>query len=142
VTDTVTGLIWLQQVDCLSIADWRNASHTVAGLKDGDCNLTDKSAAGDWRLPTKDEWSATIAQAFTRGCYNVTGPSLTNDWGTGCLAVGPSLFAGVALDFYWSSTTNAAAPTNAWSQYLANSGVYSQAKSTGMRVWPVRAASR
>jgi hypothetical protein len=107
-------------------------------LEDGDCNLTDKSAPGDWRLPTRDEWSATIAQAFTLGCYNATGPSLTNDSGTGCLSVGPSSFTGAAMDFYWSSTTNASVPTNAWSQYLANSGVYSQAKGIGLRVWPVR----
>lgn len=142
VTDTVTGLIWLQQADCVASSDWANASQAAARLKDGDCNLTDKSAAGDWRLPTKDEWSATIAQAFTLGCYNATGPSLTNDWGTGCLSVGPSSFGGVASDFYWSSTTNASGQTNAWSQYLANSGVYSQAKGASLRVWPVREGSR
>jgi hypothetical protein len=142
VTDTVTGLIWLSQADCLLTWDYGNAITAAAGLKDGDCNLTDHSAPGDWRLPTRDEWSATTAQAFVLGCYNATGPALTNDWGTGCLAVGPSSFAGVASDFYWSSTTNASAPTDAWSQYLANSGFYSRAKDTNLRVWPVRGGSR
>jgi hypothetical protein len=142
VTDTVTGLIWLQQADCLLISDWGNANQAAGGLKDGDCNLTDKFAPGDWRLPTRDEWSATIAQAFVLGCYNATGPSLTNDWGTGCLSVGPSSFVGVASDFYWSSTTNASVPTDAWSRYLTNSGVYSFAKGSGLRVWPVRGRPR
>lgn len=138
VTDTVTGLIWLQQANCLPADTWSHASQAAASLKDGDCNLTDNSIPGDWRLPTKDEWSATIAQAFTLGCYNAAGASLTNDAGTGCLAVGPSSFVGVAMDFYWSSTANQSAPANGFSQYLANSGGYSQPKVTSLRVWPVR----
>jgi hypothetical protein len=55
VTDTVTGLIWLRNADCLPIEDWANAIQAAASLKDGDCNLTDKSTPGDWRLPTRDE---------------------------------------------------------------------------------------
>ena len=69
VTDTVTGLIWLKQADCLGVHDWAAANRAAAGLKDGDCGgLTDKSSPGDWRLPTKDEWSATIARAVALGC--------------------------------------------------------------------------
>jgi hypothetical protein len=83
-----------------------------------------------------------IAQAFTLGCYNATGPSLTNDFGTGCLSGGDSSFSGVALDFYWSSTTDASVPTVAWSQYLANGGVYGRGKTEGLRVWPVRGGKR
>ena len=52
VTDTVTGLVWLKQSNCLSSADWEAAKKAVAGLKDGSCMLTDGSSPGDWRLPT------------------------------------------------------------------------------------------
>jgi hypothetical protein len=143
VTDTVTGLIWLQQADCLPINSWVDASAAVARLKDGDCNLTDKSTPGDWRLPTRDEWSATIAQAMALGCYNAAAPTLTNEPGTGCESVGPSIFVGVAADFYWSSTANASVPADAWSQNLVNGGVYGFTKhTTSLRVWPVRGGSR
>jgi hypothetical protein len=49
VTDTVTGLIWLQQSDCLGSAGYANANKAAAGLKDGDCGgtLTDGSSPGD-----------------------------------------------------------------------------------------------
>src|SRR5207253_1901181 len=89
VTDTVTGLIWLKQGNCLPNNTWAAANQAAAGLKEGDCSLTDKSSPGDWRLPTKDEWSATIASAVALGCkvFGVL-PSLTNDAGIGCYGDG------------------------------------------------------
>ena len=88
VTDTVTGLIWLKQSDCL-------ANNDLGGRESGGSrteerrlrNLTDKSSPGDWRLPTMDEWNATIARALGLGCTwtgSVGPPSLTNDAGTAC----------------------------------------------------------
>lgn len=59
---TVTGLIWLKQWNCLPNNTWAPANQAAAGLKHGDCGLTDNSSPGEWRLPTKDEWSATIAR--------------------------------------------------------------------------------
>ena len=56
-TDTLTGLIWLKDADCLPVADFEGAKALVAMLGDGthpECNLTDGSSPGDWRLPTKD----------------------------------------------------------------------------------------
>lgn len=142
VTDTVTGLIWLQQADCLPSEDWGNANPVVARLANGVCGLTDGSSAGDWRLPTRDEWNATIAQALILGCYGAAAPPLTNDAGTGCLIGGGSAFTGVVADYYWSSTTNASLPTNAWSSLLVNGGVYGFGKGTFLRVWPVRGGRR
>ena len=51
-TDTVTGLIWLKHSDCLATNTWAAANQAAAGLKNGDCGLSDKSSSGDWRLPT------------------------------------------------------------------------------------------
>ncbi|PYS33747.1 MAG: hypothetical protein DMG14_31105, partial [Acidobacteria bacterium] len=76
VTDTQTGLVWLKQSNCLSSADWEAAKKAVAGLKNGDCMLTDGSSPGDWRLPTQKEWEATMEKALALGC---NGPTLTND---------------------------------------------------------------
>src|SRR5439155_5229808 len=50
VTDTETGLVWLKQSNCLSSADWEAAKKAIAGLKNGDCMLTDGSSPGDGRL--------------------------------------------------------------------------------------------
>jgi len=150
VTDTVTGLIWLQQADCLADANYSAANQAAAALKDGDCggNLTDKSSPGDWRLPTKDEWSATLARALALGCVT---PTLTNDAGTGCFAVGAgSSFAGVALDHYWSSSTNESLPSSAWHGSLSvappDDDVVLVRVKVGtfgtLRVWPVRGGPR
>jgi hypothetical protein len=117
VTDTVTGLIWLKQTDCLGTQAWTRAMAAAAALKAGACSssanpLKDHSASGDWRLPTFDEWTAMIAQAVAMGCVNNgatdPSPSLTNDAGTACYGDGKtSSFAGVTSADYWSSTTEA-----------------------------------
>ena len=69
VTDTVTGIIWLQNADCLPVvASYEEAHAIAAALEDGECDLTDGSAAGDWRLPTPADWEATIAPAMGVEC--------------------------------------------------------------------------
>ena len=109
VTDTVTGLIWLQDATCFGVVDWASGNTLVAGLADGQCGLMDGSRPGQWRLPTAEEWQATMAQAIAMGC-SLEGarnpPGLTNDAGTACLDTGPSSFAGVASGGYWSLTSN------------------------------------
>ena len=141
VTDTVTGLIWLQQADCLPSAQWVAANQAAAGLKDGDCGLTDGSSPGDWRLPSADEWTATIASAIA--CIGPHGPSLMNDAGTSCQAVGPSSFAGVAADLYWSSSTyKFSSGIDAAIAFLDLGDVGSGLKTPIWRVWPVRGGPR
>ncbi len=147
VTDTVTGLIWLKQADCLANNDWAAANVAAAGLKAGDCggNLTDNSSPGDWRLPTKDEWSATIARAVALNCTLEQGPSLTNDAGTACLSAGLSSFAGVASDVYvyWSSSSIEDSALEAWVALLFHGQVISNGKVfTDLQVWPVRGGPR
>lgn len=148
VTDTVTGLIWLKQADCIADKNWTAANQAAAGLKNGDCggNLTDNSSPGDWRLPTQNEWSATIALAHALGCDLFAGPppSILNDAGTGCLlSGGGSSFVGVTWnEDYWSSVSSESNPNNAWRAFLAGGFVDSFPKSAVGRVWPVRGGSR
>jgi uncharacterized protein DUF1566 len=137
VTDTATGLIWLKQADCLSTMDWATAKKDAAGLKAGDCMLTDGSSAGDWRLPTRAEWEQTMKNALDMGC---TGPTLTNDVGTGCITAGPSSFTGVEADYYWSDT-----PEGKDQAYLGDIDHGHLLKANlfnTMRVWPVRGGQR
>src|SRR5262245_62774603 len=56
VTDTVTGLVWLRNANCFDVKSYANANRSAANLQTGRCGLTDGSAVGDWRLPTRAEW--------------------------------------------------------------------------------------
>ena len=151
VADTVTGLIWLKQADCLSQANWKAASQAAAGLKAGDCQLTDGSAPGDWRLPTKAEWQATIAKAVALGCTFGNAPSVTNDAGIACYGAGTgSSRPGVTAVGYWSGTLSETNPSLsifanasiAWFANLDHGDVVSIESVVTLRVWPVRGGSR
>ena len=86
VTDTVTGLIWLADADCFGAQLYANAIDAAAALSNGNCSLSDGSFAGDWRLPTIEEWETTVAQAVALSCTNAGGnpPTLTDTAGTAC----------------------------------------------------------
>src|SRR5215813_13197991 len=138
VTDSETGLVWLKQSNCLSSADWEAAKKAVAGLKNGDCMLTDGSSPGDWRLPTQKEWEAAMDKALMLGC---SGPTLTNDAGSGCISAGPSSFTGVEADYYWSSTT-LEGQDRAYFGDIDHGHLLNGAYTTSLRVWPVRGGQR
>lgn len=144
VADMVTGLIWLKQMTCLQGGTWAESNQRAAGLKNGDCGLTDKSSAGDWRLPTIAEWQATIARAVALGCIGgFFGPSLTDDAGTACQASGTgSSFSGFLSFYFWSATSDELQPE--WSKFsLIFDGTIDQApKLFQFGVWPVRGGSR
>jgi hypothetical protein len=138
VTDTVTGLIWLKDSNCLPAANWEDAKKAVAALKDGDCMLKDGSSPGDWRLPTDKEWEATMANAKELKC---TGPMLTNDAGTACISAGPSSFPSVESDYYWSSTPLEGIPQAPFGD-LDHGNILKGNLINTLRVWPVRGGKR
>jgi hypothetical protein len=142
VTDTVTGLIWLKQSNCLPDANWEDAKEAVAALKDGDCMLKDGSSPGDWRLPTDKEWEATMANAKDLKCSGPTGPVLTNDAGTACISAGPSSFTGVESDYFWSSTAIEGSSPQAVMGDLDHGNLLKGNLINTMRVWPVRGGQR
>jgi hypothetical protein len=125
VTDNLTGLIWLQDADCFGQQDWITAlsnANTLASASDS-CtpDLTDSSVAGDWRLPNIKELQSLLD-------YGESEPALP--------AGHP--FAGVQLDYYWSSTTAAGIPDNAWGALLNIGVVIIGDKTTNLSVLPVR----
>ena len=102
----------------------------AAALDAGDFAwLTDGSSAGDWRLPTKEEW-----EAFVVTTYNI--PALCNAAGTAQWTEG-NAFIGVQSYFYWSSTEYAA--TIAWYVAMYSGVVDIGYKDVYYYVWPVRA---
>jgi len=148
VTDCRTGLVWLQNAECINTSNnitpnnqgqlsWSDAMKWVAGLGNGICSLSDGSGAGDWRLPTKTEWMAMIAYAFKTKGYS--GPPLTNDAGTDKWGTGTSSFTSVQ-PFYWTSTTylgNTVSPS-AWFVNMYTVGMAWRDKTAPGYVWPVR----
>ena len=126
VTDTVTGLIWLQDANCLGVASYSVANQRAAQLGSdtvdgGTCGLGDNSKPGDWRLPTKAEWDRSIANFSA------------------------SAFSGVQF-FYWSSSTLESSPLScidgsacAWAVNLFFGNTEFTSKDFSLtNVWPVR----
>ena len=123
--DTVTGLTWLKKADCIR-QPWAGAVATVNGLASGQCGLTDGSTAGQWRMPNRTELlslsdrAPTFPQAsYFNGRYggtaNVTGPVIFENY--------------IVSDYYWTSTTDAADTSQAWTLYSCDFGVYNVLKS-------------
>ena len=143
VTDSETGLIWLKQADCLPDATYVNANRAAALLKDGDCGLTDGSSAGDWRLPTADEWRATLAGAKSLGCTTANGgaPALTDTRGLQCASVSTfgTPFVGV-LPIWYASSNTFSLSTRAALALLDIAEVDALGFGNIVGVWPVRSA--
>ena len=152
VTDGVTGLVWLKNANCTS-ANWKAANDFAAALVSGQCGLTDNSSAGQWRLPTVQEWMMQIrynASFNYEQDFSMLKPScgpdvaIANTAGTGCWTEG-NPFSGVQTDeWYWSSSAYAGSPsTGAYGAYLyGGGGVEGSSKSHNFHVWPVRGPSR
>src|SRR2546426_376358 len=147
VTDTHTGLIWLQDAGCLGSLPWAEANQAAAVLENGQCGLTDGSKPGDWRLPSNAEWLAMVDAAKNHPQLQCTNPALTDDSGSRCFGDGSgSSFSNVTSDGYWSSTTNSQSSgllpdgTKAGSIPLSNGFLLSffDKSCCPQRVWPVR----
>jgi len=146
VTDMTMCLVWLKYADWGGLKPWRNSAtsgetryddaHTRAGLlasgetintSGGTVLLSDDSAAGDWRLPTKKECAGFIEGDETVGRSNM------------------QLFEGVDADPYWTSSTSDSDTENAWSMTIgpqSGEGDLSRGACKYYKgilyVWPVR----
>jgi hypothetical protein len=139
VTDTLTGLIWLQNANCTSffsgdsgpnIRNWSNALAAANSLASGYCGLADGSSAGDWRLPN-------VRELQSLAHYGFYGPAVPNTAGTGKLVEGDP-FTGVQSNYYWSSTTFPLSASDVWGVSMYSGKVDVQDKTSAYYVWPVR----
>ena len=118
ITDNVSGLIWLKDVSCFGTVNWINALTAVAALTDGECNLTDGSSAGDWRLPNIKELVSIVD-------YAVSNPS------------SDAIFMSASF-FHWSSTENVFDLSEAYTVNFLNGRVQPSLKTFLDPVRPVR----
>jgi hypothetical protein len=134
VTDNLTGLIWLEDANCIAssystfdndgtAADgrvtWYHALDFIAGINDG--TYTDCGAGyTDWHLANVNEYLSLMD-------YSVNAPALM---------VGHP-FANVQASHYWSSTMSAGGGTVWWVYFGGGVGT-STPGSNNYYVWPVR----
>jgi len=140
VTDNLTGLIWLQNADCMqfwfldftgqNVRSWSDALTAANALANGYCGLSDGSDTGDWHLPNRNE----LLSLVDIDCYD---PALSNAAGTAQWSEGDP-FTGVQSSYYWSSATYVGYPSLAWGVLFGSGSVYNLAKSSDYYVWCVR----
>jgi hypothetical protein len=138
VTDTLTGLVWLQDANCINSeypafdndqtagdgrVYWDHALDFVAGITVTGSYSNCAAGFSDWRLPNVREMQSLIDY----GQYN---PALPDDYP----------FTGVLSAGYWSSTTNSepAYTLYAWYVELEWGSVHWDGKGSNLHVWPVR----
>jgi hypothetical protein len=134
ITDTVTGLIWLKQADCVH-ADWQDALATVNALASGQCGLTDGSAAGNWRMPNRNELQSLSDRMENNHAAFFNATYLNWD---GTLFRAPIFTNFVEGQYYWTSTTDAANTSEAWTVFSCDHGIYDTPKSNAGYTLAVR----
>jgi len=137
VTDTLTGLIWLKAGDCFDRENYDAARAAAGGLKDGACGLTDGSSAGEWRLPTKEEWEAIVVLPETACDFGDV--HLPNAAGDACWSDSEEedAFTGAYASAYWSVTSGSSS-SFAWIVYLHDAYFTPDVKTDRNYVWAVR----
>jgi hypothetical protein len=110
--------------------NWLNALSAANGLNSGECDLSDGSQEGDWRLPNAKELQSLVDFRFFD-------PALSDATGTAQWSEGDP-FSGVQFVSYWSSTSYADRSSDAW-HLLAPVGLLTFGeKANDFFVWPVR----
>jgi hypothetical protein len=132
VKDRLTGLIWLKNANCLGFITFTQALFDTSNLASGSgqCDLSDGSRAGEWRMPNVKELESLIDWGFA--------PPLSNAAGTGPFKQGDPFNLRVAA-FYWSSTSS---PVDGpWDSLVIepdNGRIYGLHRTNKTWVWPVR----
>jgi hypothetical protein len=144
VTDNLTGLMWLQDANCITTqysgfdnddvagdgkVTWQHALEFVAGINAG---TYPNCCAGhtDWWLPNVREMQSLVHYGFKN-------PAVPNTAGTGKWTDGDP-FDNVQPNLYWSSTTSESNASLAWRVHLNTGLVDAQKKTSWRYVWPVR----
>jgi hypothetical protein len=136
VTDNLTGLMWLQNANCINtnypefdtheipgdgLVTWQNALDFVEGINDGmypDCE--GNPPYDDWRLPNIKELHSLL------------------DYGQYPVLPAGHPFSNLQIAYYWSSTTCSNLIDNAYCLHFRHGDTNDISKSTPHYVWCVR----
>jgi hypothetical protein len=122
VRDNLTGLTWVKNANCFGQKTWSEALSDCIGLASRQCELTDGSQAGDWRLPSVKELQSLVD-------YGHNDPALPAG----------HFFTNIeSLNLFWSSTSLNGSAGHAWCVGMVGGNVFSVGKGEQGYVWPVR----
>ena len=146
VTDTATGLVWLEDLTCFLTAgsyDYPTANDVVATLSEFDCPaLDDDSRPGDWRLPTAEEWRLLVhpgCPGSPPGDPKIIGNGSPT---SGCYEAAPWAVGVDDSAVYWSAQ-NSLDSDKAVAADLDTGLIESyRPKTFTARIWPVRGDGR
>ncbi|MDM8544153.1 DUF1566 domain-containing protein [Desulfococcaceae bacterium HSG9] len=134
VTDELTGLMWLQDANCIS-KQWTDVdtSAKVTNLVDTALPVCANYTAvySDWRLPTLRELQSLVY-------YGDYDPAVPNTAGIGKWDTDGAPFNAVQSAYCWSGTTTAGGAGYAWSVSMNDGVVSADVKTLTYYVWPVR----
>lgn len=111
--DTHTGIFWSKGLCGLPETTWEGALERVAGIGDGVCGHTDGSVPGMWRLPTVKEMKSLLHYGESTHALTPDHPFNIEESGV-----------------YWTSTTDASNPNNAYTVNMNTGEVHSVPKTT------------
>jgi hypothetical protein len=126
VSDSVTGLTWLKQANCIR-SSWSSAIASIDILANGQCGLTDGSTAGQWRMPNRTELLSLVDRAETNQALRFNSTFFKTDGSVDQSVIFNSY---IEFEFYWTATTDAADTTMAWTVFSCDYGVYDIDKSS------------
>jgi hypothetical protein len=122
VTDKLTGLTWLQDMECGDVVgNWTSILVDCQALASGMCGLTDGSSAGDWRFPN-------VKELLTLIDYSKNQPALPAG----------HFFTNPRNASYWTSTTYSPDESQALRVSLANGKAYEAPKTNNYYTIPVK----
>lgn len=124
VTDAMTGLVWLKVANCIQ-GDWATAVAAVNQLASGQCGLSDGSAAGQWRMPNRNEMQSLADRNQNNEADYLNFTFLNADQSVFQAAV---LVNFIPYSYYWTSTTDDTATDEAWTVFSCDFGVYDAPK--------------
>lgn len=138
VADTVTGLVWLKQADCI-YQTWAGATAAVDALSSGQCGLTDGSEGGSWRMPTRSEMLS-MSDRMENNQADFFNHTYLN-WNNSLFQ--EAIFTDFArYEYYWTSTPDAADATKVWTVFSCDFGVYDTLRESVGYTLAVRSAPR
>jgi hypothetical protein len=119
VVDTQTGLMWTTNASLLEFPlAWGEALHAIQAL-----NQSGLYGYDDWKLPNRRELFSLISFQTTNPCVPGGHP-----------------FTHIFTGYYWTSSSCARLPDQAWYIHLGGARVFKGMKHGSYMVWPVRMA--
>lgn len=119
VSDSLSGLMWAQNASVFPLPmTWEEALFTIRKS-----NAVGLLGYQDWRLPARRELFSLVSHETTNPCLPAGHP-----------------FANIFPSYYWTSTSCARLPDQAWYIHFGGARVFKGKKQDSYMVWPVRLA--